>query len=782
MVKRDFVFIAAWIGLVTGPVLAAPQLQQQTLFSPLTAELFGRLGNDIQSSSSNQADIRMIFLQAGIILDEQSAAVYEQFLRGVGRSGGRSDYSDTILRAMKRYMDANADLDVAALALNGVIEQADTRQERENLLGRSLGPLASSNPVFASDIAAQLGLYAAEKTDYAGAAGQFDYALRLNPYNLLAMSKWMELTEPATVNAAVTEKLIWDRLVLTVNPSNLQAVMGFAQTAYHAGLYEWAADAFAYAAELYEYLEPGRGGHEDIALGWIESCYLSSTRQTQCAGIAQKMRDRGVVNPIIETVAALAAEKTGTPEQKKQILALAAEKLEQQGSGQQEGIYALNTGWFYCFGTEDPEKALAWCNRVYTQQPNLPGAKSLMAYAFLLNQQADMALDYAEPLAQNDPIAALALAGAYSQKDQKEKAVELLRGLLAKPVSLPIMLKARAALKEAGSDYISELSPGIIETGLKDKFGKQIIPAFIMPNKLFKAKLNFGGEEFFFGSPLDARLTLENTGTMPLIIGKNGMLTGRYRVDVDIRGDIRKKIPAQLEGTFRPSRAILPGESVTVRLDVNTGELSRLLFTCPQASVDIDFTLYLDPVVTGDGSLGNGVAGTGLIQTVIRRKKAEMTREFLLQRLDAVAKGQEGQRIRAAELFAGLYAEQAAAKLGNIPYKYTAIEPSLLADSVRRAIMDENWKVRVHIMSCLGRYSVGLDYGMTASISENLNHDAWPVRMVALWLLAGQQKDSFQPVLDWKAQHDPFWLNQRLAVILGGKPPLPGQSEPPVEK
>ncbi|MBN2512457.1 MAG: hypothetical protein JXB18_05915 [Sedimentisphaerales bacterium] len=782
MVIRDFVYIAAWMGLITGVVCAAPQLQQQTLFSPGTAELFGRLGNDIPSSSPSQADICMIFLQAGIVLDEQSASVYEQFLRGAGRSSGNEDYSDTILAAMKRYMDDNADLDVAALALNCVIEQADTRQEREALLSRSLGRLAASNPVFASDVAAQLGLYAAEKADYAGAASQFDYAVHLNPYNLLAVSKLMDLTQPPTANTAVTEKLILDRLVLTVNPGSLQAAMGFAQTAYHAGLYELAAEAFAYAAGLYEYLEPGKGLHEEIALGWIQSCYLTSSRQMQCAGIAQRMREQGVVNPIIEAVAALAAEKTGTPDQKKQILAGAAEKLEQQGSGQQEGIYALNTGWFYCFGTEDPEKALAWCNRIYTKEPNLPGAKSLMAYAFLLNQQMDMARQYAEPLAPNDPIAALVLAGVYIHQDQKAKAVELLKELLDKPSSLPIMLKAKSALKESGSDYISELSPGVIETSLKDRFDKQIIPEFVALNKLFKAKLNFGGEEFFYGSPLDARLTLENTGAMPLIIGKDGMLTGRYRIDVDIRGDIRKKIPSLLEGTFRPSRAILPGESVTVRLDVNRGELSRLLFICPQASVDIDFVLYLDPVVTGDGSLGNGVDGAGLIQTVIRRKKAEMTREFLLQRLDAVAKGQEGQRIRAAELFAGLYAEQAAAKQGTISYKYVAIEPSLLADSVRRAIMDENWKIRVHIMSCLGRYSVGLDYGMTASISENLNHDAWPVRMVALWLLASQQGDEFKPVLDWKAQHDPFWLNQRLAVLLGGKPAVPGQTEPSGEK
>jgi len=151
-----------------------------------------------------------------------------------------------------------------------------------------------------------------------------------------------------------------------------------------------------------------------------------------------------------------------------------------------------------------------------------------------------------------------------------------------------LTLKALAALKQAGLAPVSELLPAAIESSLTSQFGKEIVPAYILPSRLFKAKLNFGGEEFFYGSPLDARLTLENTGSMPLVIGSEGLLTGRYRIDAHIRGDINKKIACLQEGTFRPGRAILPGESITLRLDVNTGQLAHLLFTCPQASVDID--------------------------------------------------------------------------------------------------------------------------------------------------------------------------------------------------
>jgi len=238
------------------------------------------------------------------------------------------------------------------------------------------------------------------------------------------------------------------------------------------------------------------------------------------------------------------------------------------------------------------------------------------------------------------------------------------------------------------------------------------------------------------------------------------------------------KLPRLLEGTFRPSRPILPGESVSVRLEVNTGELTRILFTHPQVSVDVKFSVYLDPAEIGDGTIASSIKGVNAIEGVIRRKGVVLSQEFVVQRLDALAKGQEGQKIRAVELFAGLYAEQLVYQAGRVLYRHIQAEPSLLTDAVRRAVLDENWKVRVNTLIFLSEHSVPLDYAMTLSVSENLNHELWPVRLAAMWLLANQQKSSFQSVLDWSAQNDPFWLNRRLAIALGGSEKTPASAEP----
>jgi hypothetical protein len=59
--------------------------------------------------------------------------------------------------------------------------------------------------------------------------------------------------------------------------------------------------------------------------------------------------------------------------------------------------------------------------------------------------------------------------------------------------------------------------------------------------------------------------------------------------------------------------------------------------------------------------------------------------------------------------------------------------------------------------------------GIAAEVTENLNHDKWPVRLIAMVLLAKAQPETFQKVLDWAVQHDAYELNRRMAVALGGQ-------------
>ena len=72
-----------------------------------------------------------------------------------------------------------------------------------------------------------------------------------------------------------------------------------------------------------------------------------------------------------------------------------------------------------------------------------------------------------------------------------------------------------------------------------------------------------------------------------------------------------------------------------------------------------------------------------------------------------------------------------------------------------------------------GEYAALLihEAAVLTDLSANLNAPQWPVRLMALTLLAKAQPETFGPVLDWTARHDPQWLNRRMAVALGATPP-----------
>lgn len=94
MVNRGGVCIFCIVILSTS-VLAAAKQGTEELIAPTVAEAFGKMGMELLTSNPDRVDDAMVFLQAGILLDQQSGAGYEQYLRGAGYTcQGRQDYRD----------------------------------------------------------------------------------------------------------------------------------------------------------------------------------------------------------------------------------------------------------------------------------------------------------------------------------------------------------------------------------------------------------------------------------------------------------------------------------------------------------------------------------------------------------------------------------------------------------------------------------------------------------------------------------------------------------------
>jgi hypothetical protein len=204
-----------------------------------------------------------------------------------------------------------------------------------------------------------------------------------------------------------------------------------------------------------------------------------------------------------------------------------------------------------------------------------------------------------------------------------------------------------------------------------------------------------------------------------------------------------------------------------------------LLFNHPQASLNIRFSAFLDPVAVNEGNMISAIPGINPSIVQIERPRVEISSDFLQNCFNSLTRGKQGQKIKAAQLFAGLLMESQEAANRQPPYKLVREDwmPPMLKSALVYGLTDSDWVVRVHSMAAVA--DLPLDYELINAISGGLNDQHWPARMMAVDLLAKKQGDSFVKVLDHVAQYDENEFVRNMAVVLGAKVPEPTQT--PVE-
>lgn len=767
--------ISSMCFLITAPGFGA--LGTGSLFSQTTAELFVQQAKMLhaRSVSDPQAiEQAMTFLDAALALNESSGEAPEQMLR-IGASGlyTEADYSKKIDWALQRQVGPRADLTVLNGAVRYLLAQQNSRLDREVLLLLLQKQYALKNEFFGSDLAAQLALLAVEKADMQTATDQLSYAYQLNPYNQLAYTKLQEITQAQGLELTPSAYLAGLRTSLDLNPYKLPVAIEYAETLKRMRLYEIAAVAYEYAAQIHEYLAPDQSLDQAIYWSWLLCGYRAPRQETAMLEVVQRYRDKGQFDLLAEAVAGKIQIKLGQTADGRETLNLAAKKAERllANSDSDNPIFPEQLAWFYCFVLDQPETALAWANRAYKQDPDRQGVKEMFAYTLALSGQPEVAKQYASASEKTSQTAALALGLVAIAEEDKTAAIGLLRSAIDMSPESFAAEKAMQMLKEQGSDYIQPSPAETVRQDLTAAFGNRMAPQFATPMRRMNAKLDFGGTEFSYGISLAPKLVIENTSSAPLVIGPGGLFHGHVQVDAKLSGNLNVEIPNAFSTVFRPSRPIEPGEHVSVPLPIETGKLGRILLTYPQADVEVNLTVYLDPVVDQDGRISNTLNEIEPVNASVKRSGVALTRDFFMQRMDALSKGRPGQQFRAVRLFVGLLAEQKAFEASGADFRYVQVDQVLLTDSVRKALKDENWKLRVEALDALLTLSVPLDTALMTEISGNLNHEKWPVRLAAMVLLAKAQPQTFQTVLDWTARQDPHWVNRRMALGLGAKLP-----------
>jgi hypothetical protein len=752
------------------------------LSSPWAATRFLEIGYELAHSPSitgPEADQAIILLTAAKSLNSQVAGVEPLLLRLTARHSAK-DYSEPVVFWLQKYVGESADRVVVADAIRYLLSRLNSREERKALLERVADKIRNKNPAINSELAASLGLLMLEQ----GAAEQAKFylvqAYNNNKFNRVAFAKLAELA-PNEIGPATN--LEHKRLVVRENPLDLNEALAFAGYAEQLQLYDVAAQSYQYCAELFRYLYPSEPLPLHIYLPWAISCYNTARGSPICLQIAENIRDLNRFDILLEAIAGKAALKMGNLEEARQIFQQAEQKAQELivlGQGQlqtsAQGIVpvrpanAKQLAWFYCFADPDPAKALEWANKAYSAEPNSPSAGALLAYAFSINNQ----LEWARPLlasSDQSQIADLVKARIQLSAGNKPDAIQTIKAAIAKDAGSLAAERAKELLRELGSQYTPPVETRALAGFLAERLGNAVVPQFTPPDKMMDVQFSVRSTDFAYGNEIEGVVAIVNKAPEPLVITENSLFQGNIRVSAHVAGDLTREIPNLVSETIRTSLAVPPGKSLVHTLRLSTGELRDLLLTHPQASLDIQFTLYLDPVTMDTGEISNRLVDVKPVTVSLKRPPVQVTRDLVRSRLNAIASAPEAQRIQTARLFTGLLKEQhVMAEKTLYAFQYADWLPGDLRLSLTSPSglllggAPGEWAVRVNTMADM--LSMPLDQELTTVVAKNLNHPQWPVRLMAVYLLAKTPAGSFGNVLDWVAQNDTDELVRSLAVSL----------------
>jgi hypothetical protein len=767
------------------PLLLSRESSGQQVFSSSVSQKFYELAYELANSedvNAQQTEQAMVFLNAAMQLDNSTRDAHTLLIKLACRNS-QKDNSELVYSLLVNYVDESADVGLAKKAVEYLLAQLNTRQQRENLLEQILGVLGGKNVVLASELTTLLGQLKAEKADVETAEFYLMQAYKKNRYNKSAFTKLMKIKPERIGPTIYLERL---RLALRENPSDIDAALAFAQQAEQLQLYDTAAGVYEYCGNLFNYLYPSEPLPARIYLPWAISSYNTQRNQSKCLQIAQQIQQEGRFDLRLEAIAGKVVTKMGNGEVATQIFQDAEKKALQllsQASNQttnkseylqrsdSEQVSINQLAWFYCFALPFPNKALDWANKANLAEPNSPATRAILAYALMMNNQTE----WAKPMInnfQNNQIAELTQAQIQLVQGQRDLAIETLKTAIARDPGSFAAERAKEIMSQQGQQYTPPIDPDAVLNMLEKVFEQTLVPVFTAPEEIFSAQLNIRGDEFPFGSEFSGNVAITNNSVEPLVISDDALFKGNIRIDADISGDLNRKIPNLFSAKIRTALFIKPGRNILIPVRLFTGKLKETLLTYPQASLNIDFTLYLDPVTINQGNITNRLTNIQPTKLRIQRPGVTLTGQYLRSRFNSISKENINEKIKIARLFTSLLREQH--EMLNKKPLYRFLYADWMEPLLRNALLHEagllrsstngQWVVKVHTMAEM--LSLPLDYELISAVAMNLNSTNWTVRMMAVYLLSKANDSNFDKVLDWTAKNDSNKHVRDMAVAL----------------
>ena len=774
---------AITILLSTGFAQDSPQ---QHLYSPLNAKAFYEIAQELYTyefATDTEVEQAVVFLKAAEKLDPKLDYIHEAILSAATRTA-EPDYTDVIYQAFEDYLNTDVDLEVAKKTVQQLLANKNSRVGRERVLERLWIIAAGKNNELSSELTTQLGILAAERADFENARSYLERAYRDNPYNTMAFRSLQDIYESTGMVMSPYGRVRHLRLAMALDPLDLNASMIFARYAELMAMNEIAADAYEYSARLFIYLKPEKPLPSSFYTPWAIASYNTQDGWKTCMEIAEWLRSAGNIDLVIEALAGRAAIKAGRIDEGQKILVDAAQKADQQLKPDAIAldVTPIELAWFHCFGLPDTKKALVWANRAYSDNPQSPHVKAILAYCLVRDTEAGQSppimlksakqillAGQDKPFHETNQIAELAMGMVMRTEGNLAGAVKLFKVVLQMdPMSLAAE-KAAEVLDEMNIAYGKPASPQELLQNLRAEFGENIVPEFRGINDIIGLKFTLDTSSLPYGHSLEGNLQITNNRSDPLFFSDESVLKGYIRVDAEISGDISLKMPNLISKRIRPTTVSGQYQQIDIPLRLTTGMLRRLFIAYPQASLDVEFTIYFDPVVTATGKITNRIDTLEPLKAKFTRPGVDITRQFLVKNLDMLAKGQINQKMRAGQLFAGLMLEQDIQKRIKLPYQATRVDRAMLVSSVKQSLANDDWSVSLQTMSTLMNIKPPFDYDIINGVAGNLSNPQWPVRLMAVYFLGKAQGENFKSVLDWTRKNETDEIVQQMVTALGGR-------------
>lgn len=789
-VKRLYVIIMlllfCWAG---GFVCAAVSSGSDNLNSPYVASVFHDIGLeilDVRGATDEEVECAMVFLFAASELDGDSTYIKETILRTSSLLYD-DKYDKSVRQAFDEYVGRDMDLEAARKAVSHFLAGLNSREERQEALAGLLSKVGGRNSKLSSELSMQLGLLNAEKADFSMSSAAVTYlrnAVRDDMYNFRAFSSLDEILKNAGEAMSPSMYARYLRLKMTSEPMNFGSALRFAQYAEYAGMYDIASEAYEYSVKLYKHLNGESAFEVSIYLPWALSSYHSQRHKGKCLEILDEVRKEGVFDIMIEAIAGRAAAKMSNPGLAGQILLNAGRVAEAKWESQGDVLLAvtdIQVAWFYNFVSPDSTKAMVWANKAYSNNSGSVDVKAMLSYAMVVSSISDddgkLKLETAraflgkgkdKPLYKCNQIAAVAMGLVQFREGNSKGATETLRMAIEMDELSFAAERAIELLKELGLTYESWAEPESIAKTLETTFPDGVVPEFAIEEEIISAKVSMANSDVAYGLEPGASLVIANDWTEPLMISDDGLFKGYIRVDAEVRGDVEANIYELISKRICPSSPVKAGGQLTVPLKLMTGSLRRILQAYPQASVEIKITVYLDPVVDQEGNMTTSINGVSPIVKIIKRRGVNLSKQYLMESLTKLSKGDFKERAHAGRFFTGLFSEQYVNTGLQSRYRYISVERPLVISAIRKNLDDDDWAVKAAGIYCLLDFRPPMDFQITQEVSQGLNAPQWPVRMAALYMLYKTQDDTFMRVVDWKTKSDENMNVRRLGEVLVG--------------